>query len=366
MSESASAAHAWRKAGFALIGTLASTLAAAQAASPVSAAVDFSTEPACTSLVPVSQGGPAPRHPNLLVLRWLGVTNEELAYRDNVFLIDAFYRRVPPARPLGFEPSDVKKATAILVNHAHGDHFADVPDVAKQTGALVIGAPLTIETALKGEVPQAQTRVVTGKGGEVLTYPGVTIEPVLSLHDFSDEYDKDKKTIAAVRSIGAKAYKELTETAGIARTPEQQAALQSLFAEGHSTNDPRLITEGTLAYLFTFASGYKLYFHAGVSPTEYEKKVLARIGTTDFAIISYGAPIPGIAIDTFKQTFRLAKPAVVMPSHHDDVGGLQFEVPTEPLLMAIRDEAPGTRAIAPLYRSPICVDLQSKKVFVGP
>ena len=46
-------------------------------------------EPACQTLMPAAAGGPLPRNPDVVVLRFLGVSNYELAYRDNVILLDA-------------------------------------------------------------------------------------------------------------------------------------------------------------------------------------------------------------------------------------------------------------------------------------
>jgi hypothetical protein len=47
------------------------------------------------------------------------------------------------------------------------------------------------------------------------------------------------------------------------------------------------------------------------------------------------------------------------------VGGGRLDTPLEPLFVAIRDELPDTRSISPLYRTPVCIDIQSKNVFVG-
>jgi L-ascorbate metabolism protein UlaG (beta-lactamase superfamily) len=89
-----------------------------------------------------------------------------LAYRDQVILLDTFYDRGPRYRPIGFTVDRVKRADAILIGHGHSDHISDVGRVAKQTGAKVIGAPITIETAIKLGVPETQTTVV--RGGEIL------------------------------------------------------------------------------------------------------------------------------------------------------------------------------------------------------
>lgn len=68
---------------------------------PPAKGVALSQEPACQALTPTAVGGPAPKSPNTLVLRWLGTSNHELAYRDNVILFDAYYERAPRTRPIG-------------------------------------------------------------------------------------------------------------------------------------------------------------------------------------------------------------------------------------------------------------------------
>src|SRR5688572_17160233 len=128
-------------------------------------------DPACQSLTPVAAGGMAPKDPETVVIRWLGHTNYELAYRGNVFLLDTYYDRVPRSHPIGVAPADLKKATAIFIGHPHFDHISDAPVVAKQTGAQVIAAPSAADFLVKAGLPAKQFRAV--KGGEVLQYPGV-------------------------------------------------------------------------------------------------------------------------------------------------------------------------------------------------
>ena len=53
-------------------------------------------DPACTTPKVASAGGPMPKGCNTVVLRWLGVSNYELSYRDQVILFDTFYSRVWP------------------------------------------------------------------------------------------------------------------------------------------------------------------------------------------------------------------------------------------------------------------------------
>src|SRR5277367_3821181 len=103
----------------------------------------FEQEPACQTLQPASVGGPLPKSPDVLVLRYFSYGNYEVAYRGRVLLLDAFYdtARSPLATPVGLKESDVTRADAILVGHTHLDHFADAPAIAKRTGAPVFLAP---------------------------------------------------------------------------------------------------------------------------------------------------------------------------------------------------------------------------------
>lgn len=123
-------------------------------------------DPACRVLTPASTGGPLPRDPETVVVRWLGHTNYELVYRGNVFLLDAYYGRLPRSHPIGVAPQDFTRATAIFIGHPHFDHISDAAAVAKQTGAPVIGAAPGGEVLSRGGLPERQFTAV--KGGEVL------------------------------------------------------------------------------------------------------------------------------------------------------------------------------------------------------
>ena len=201
---------------------------------------DFSKEPVCQSLTATSMGGEAPKSPNLIVVRYLGSSNHEIAYRNTVLLLDAHYARLPPARPLGFVREDVKKADALLIGHGHGDHMSDAPFVAQRTGARLLGAPITAEQAKKMGLDEKQIVTVTGKGGEAQKIKDVMVEPMLARHgDGSEEVGK----------AASAAFRALQAAVGIARTPEQQQAAR---AAQQGANDPRLPLEGVISYLLTF------------------------------------------------------------------------------------------------------------------
>ena len=332
----------------------------ASAASAQTARFDFSQEPACESLTPVSAGGPAPRHPNVVVVRYLGSSNHEIAYRDTVLLLNAHYARVAPARPLGFRREDVKKADAILVGHGHGDHMSDAPFVAGRTGARLVGAPITAEQAEKMGLDRKQIVAVTGKtggAGEILTFGAVTVEPILGRHGAGGD---------AADEATSEAFRALQKAVGITRTPEQQAAAR---AAQDGSRDPRIPLEGVITYLLTFDNGFRIIFRdtSGVDDTgmgtEWERAVMKRISRTDVAIVSYSVLLPQ-AQTTTVPLVRLYNPRVYLPTHHDEVGAGRLDSPMEPLLLTLRDELK-VKGISPLYRTPVCFNTQTRETYVG-
>src|SRR5205807_5084501 len=135
----------------------------------------------CNSTTAAVTGGPLPPpQSDTVVIRWLGNANFEFAYKGKVYLFDAYFDRTPRAHKLGFKAADVKKAEAIFVSHAHFDHISDIGPVAKQTGAPVVGSPITAQTAIKLGVPKKQ--IVVAKGGETMKFGDATLEVALARH----------------------------------------------------------------------------------------------------------------------------------------------------------------------------------------
>lgn len=320
-------------------------------------AVDFGREPACQSRTPTSMGGPAPTNPNVIVVRYLGSANHEIAYRNTVLLINAHYARVAPARALGFTREQVKKADAILIGHGHGDHMSDAPFVAQRTGARIVGAPITAEQAQKMGLDRGQIQTVTGRGGEMLKFGAISVEPILGRHGAGGD--------AADEAAGA-AFRALQKAVGITRTPAEQEAAR---AAQEGSRDSRIPLEGVITYLLTFDNGFRIIVRdtSGVdetgSGTEWERAAMKRIGNTDLAIVSYSVAIPQ-AQQTTVPLVRLYNPRFYLPTHHDEVGAGRLDTPMEPLLLQLRDEL-NVRGVSPLYRQPVCFDTATKQMFVG-
>jgi L-ascorbate metabolism protein UlaG (beta-lactamase superfamily) len=83
--------------------------------------------------------------------RWLGVAGIELKAHDEILVIDPFFTR-PPMRRMWFgrvSPNHeliverIPRCDYVLVTHAHWDHVMDVPDIARNTGAVALGSANT-------------------------------------------------------------------------------------------------------------------------------------------------------------------------------------------------------------------------------
>ena len=331
----------------ALLAAVAATSLSAQGAKAA-----MQADPACQSLTPVSAGGPAPKDPETVVVRWLGWTNYELAYRGDVFLLDTYYDRGPRMHPIGVAPADIKKANAIFIGHAHFDHISDAATVAKQTGAPVIGATFAAEVLTKGGVPARQFKVV--KGGEVMQYPGVTVEAALGHHN----------VIATTVPAGfLEKQSAAIETASLQQplTDAEKQQLDAIRARG--SRDPKIATDGVINYLFTFGNGFHVLFADSPGPITDGQRALAQkapaVDVAMFPYFDFEAGIPPL-LDLVK-TF---KPSTVFLGHHDSEGTMKW-ASNYPAALAIRDASPKTRTMDVIYRTPVCFNTVSKQMVIG-
>ena len=336
----------------------ASALLLSASASAQSSYPPLDQEPACQTLMPAAAGGPLPRNPDVLVFRFLGVSNYELAYRDSVILLDAGIDKLAWWAPNNVTPDEMTRhVNAILIGHAHGEHLWDAPFMAEKTGALVVGDPISMRWIRgTGRVTDKKMAVVKGLGGETFTFNGFTVEAVQGHHNIvPDEYmRKDRAAAEAVGGLQGKL------------TPEQQAhdrrlgGMVPLDAEERT----KLITEGTIAYFFTFENGFTAFYTDSAGPTtEAEKKIMQGKPNIDLGFIPYYGG--ELAIPITMEYMRLFKPAVMLPTHHDGHRNRMLDMPMGPLNLAIRDELPKSKAIAPLLRAPVCINTATKELYVG-
>ena len=314
-------------------------------------------DPACTTPKVAAAGGPMPKGPNTLVMRWLGVSNYELSYRDQIILFDAFYSRVWPARPLGVMPSEFKRANAVFFGHGHWDHIADAPEIARQTGARMFGGPPTTEWLKMQGVPEAQ--LVTWRGGESQAFNGFTVQAVHASHAGGRPEPVNKLMTL---------YEQLVpEFYGRPQTEDEKAAITRLRRRG--AGGARISSEGTLTYVITFDNGYRIvYADTAGAITAEQKAALANVARTDIGIIPYtGRFNTTLQNEESIPIVKTFKPRIVLPSHHEDETGIgaHFDMPIYPLGIAAREVFPDVQTIDPLYLSALCFDTQAKEFFVG-
>jgi L-ascorbate metabolism protein UlaG (beta-lactamase superfamily) len=301
-------------------------------------------DPACESATLVSTGGQFPRDPGTLAIRWTGYANFELAFNGQIILLDTYFDRGSYFPPLGFAAADVKRADLILIGHGHVDHMSDAASIGARTGALVVGAPVTTEKLLTQPIDAKQVRTVTGRGGEELRFRGFKVESILGRHG-----EPPENVVKAFQQ----ALREVTKPP----TPEQQAELAAI--RQRATSDPRVITEGTIAFLITLDNGFRILFRdSGGRVTDYERAAMERVGRVDVALVAVSASyIYDLTVPAALEHARTYKPDVYIPAHHDAPFGNLWR-PTEPLFQALKADSPNIVTVSKGYREPVCFNTE--------
>ena len=331
-----------------LIATVAAVFIATSLFAQSSTKQAMAQDPACQSLMPAAVGGPMPTGQDTLVVRWLGWTNYELSYRGSVFLLDAYYDRGPGQHPIGVMPKDFKKATAIFIGHAHFDHMSDAASVAKLTNAPVMGASFAGDVLAQGGVPAKQFKAV--KGGETMTYPGVTVEAALGHHN----------TIAQNVPAGHLEKQAMALAATSLQPPlTDEEKKQADVIRMRGSRDPKIADQGVINYMFTFGSFHVLFADSPGPITDGQRALITKVPSVDVAMLPYvdfDAGIPPL-LDLVKAF----KPSVVYLGHHDGPG-VTYWAANYPAAYAIRDASPKTRTMEVLYRTPVCFNTATKEM----
>ena len=145
-----------------------------------------------TTQAAATQGGSGQRTP--VEVTWFGTHAWQLRCGKSVVLTDPWLTRfntgtftpegADPKTKLVIKPEVIDQhlgtADAILVHHAHYDHMADVPYVAKKTQATVLGTQTHVN--LLRAMRTQEDLLSPVRGGEYLPFDGFTIEVFPSLH----------------------------------------------------------------------------------------------------------------------------------------------------------------------------------------
>ncbi|EOA05089.1 MULTISPECIES: MBL fold metallo-hydrolase [Herbaspirillum] len=107
-------------------------------------------------------------------LKYYGWSSIALETSHGALFFDPFYR--PYCGAEWFHLDDFMHAKYICVTHGHEEHFLDVPEVAKATGACVIGAPsLTRFMQRRHKFTPAQLRAIEPASFDSVSVPGFKI-----------------------------------------------------------------------------------------------------------------------------------------------------------------------------------------------
>ncbi|NER16065.1 MBL fold metallo-hydrolase [Spongiivirga citrea] len=138
---------------------------------------------------------------NPIKLKYLGTAGWEITDGDITVLIDPYISRFKLGTGPGISPDDkratvkrsdiavsdtitidslITKADFILVHHSHFDHLADVPYIAKKTGAKVVGTETTCNILRGYGIPNEQLYPV--KGGEDYQFDNFSVKVIPTLH----------------------------------------------------------------------------------------------------------------------------------------------------------------------------------------
>lgn len=139
---------------------------------------------------PAKNGGPGTSG---VQFRWFGTNSWEINFGNKTVLLDPWLSRTDsglfsgkfnPKTPAKIEEAiidqHIKRADQILIGHGHFDHIADVPYIARKTGAMVIGSDSHINMLRAYGLPEA--KLVPCRGGESFQFDGYSIEVFRSLH----------------------------------------------------------------------------------------------------------------------------------------------------------------------------------------
>lgn len=136
---------------------------------------------------------PSAVSPGKMSATFLGVTTVLFDDGETAILTDGFFTRPGPFKLLTgkIEPhreviaaqlrhAGIRKLAAVIVNHSNYDHVMDAPEVAKMTGAMLIGSASTANVGRGWDLPESQ--IYVPKLGEPMRFGQFEVRMLPSGH----------------------------------------------------------------------------------------------------------------------------------------------------------------------------------------
>jgi L-ascorbate metabolism protein UlaG (beta-lactamase superfamily) len=168
--------------------------------------------------------GSAEIPPGAVTVRWTGTATLVFSDGETTWMTDGWFSRPSPLALLGKIAPDldaierglanngVTKLAVVFPVHSHYDHAMDAPEVARRTGALLLGSESTANIARGWKLDERQIKVVRDR--ELLLVGQFVIRPIVSRHfEFPDPAMRERAlgdpdiTEPLVPPVGAFEYK---------------------------------------------------------------------------------------------------------------------------------------------------------------
>jgi L-ascorbate metabolism protein UlaG (beta-lactamase superfamily) len=292
--------------------------------------------------------GPAPAGRAVPVeLAWFGVSTFRLRAGESVIFLDAYLDRVPGAAPTGLTAAQVTAADYVLIGHSHFDHLHGAQDIARATGATVVGSYETIRLLADAGIPGEQ--LIAASGGELVDLgPDLRARVLPSLHSCiwargtapGQPAERGLSHQEHLRRLGA----GLAQRDG--RLPEEvrahlRSCLSSRRGDGGALGYLLDTPAGTIYWADT--SGYWTGVVRGMRP---DLAVIAAAGTGNVD----GEPARGTLADFVAGEVSLLQPRHLVLCHHDNwMPPVTAPPDLEPVRAALASQVPGTRLHEPGY-----------------
>jgi L-ascorbate metabolism protein UlaG (beta-lactamase superfamily) len=255
-----------------------------------------------------------------LHITWYGTAGFRIETGGRVLLIDPYLSRGEGARPrLPFGPEGVTEASEIFLSHGHFDHAADVPRIARQTGAKVYCSK-EVAAALR-QRGMADAQIAEVEGGDTFDFSDYRAQCFRSAHVRFDLPLVARTLLRAIPSMPSL----IRQLSRLGRWPQGQVLAWHLaLAE---ENDRVLLHFGSAGWI------------------EEELARFEALRLPDVLLL----PLQGhsrVCQMAARAVARL-RPRIAIPHHHDDFfPPISRSVDIEPFIEAVSRLSPPVKVIA--------------------